>query len=242
MTVAVEALRTLHRVHRQLGDLKSRLTRGPKLVHSGELAVARSEQELAAAKELSKQARKESADQQLTLKERDGKIADLQKKLNECKTNVEFKLLKDHIAAEKQANAVLEDEILDKLEKIDRLQQEVHELEAKLAKAREELEKTRTRVENEQATLSAEVARVSTQLEQAELALPEDCRVEYERISKSRGEAAMAPVEGECCGGCYTTLTTQTMHLLQMSQLVFCKSCGCLLYLPEEPLAAEPSA
>lgn len=235
MTISVDVLRELHRIHRQVGDLKSRLTRGPKQVEAGQLAVQRGEQELAAAKELLKQARKESAEQQLQLKEREVKCVDLQRKLNECKTNVEFKTLKDQIAAEKQASSVLEDEILDKLEKIDQLQVQVHDAEHKLARNREELAKTQARVSGEHAGLEVELARVNELLVQTELKLPDEIRVEYDRIVKARGEEAMAPVDGDCCGSCFTVLTAQTMNLLQLSRLVFCKSCGCLLYLPEDP-------
>ena len=235
MTISVDVLRELHRIHRQVADLKSRLTRGPKQVEAGQLAVQRGEQDLVTAKELLKQARKQSADQQLQLKERDVKIIDVQRKLNECKTNIEFKTLKDQIAAEKQASSVLEDEILDKLEKIDQLQTHVHNAEHKLARNREELAKTQTRVTGEHAGLDEALARVNELLVQTELRLPEEIRVEYDRIVKARGEEAMAPVDGECCGSCFTVLTAQTMNLLQLSQLVFCKSCGCLLYLPEDP-------
>lgn len=234
MSVSVDVLRELHRIHRQLADLKSRLTRGPKQIQAGQLTVQHSEDELVTAKASIKHTRMESDGQNLQLREREAKIADLQRKLNECKTNVEYKTLKDQIAAEKKANSVLEDEILDKLEKIDRLQQQAHEIEQKLAKMREELAKTETRVNGEHDVLEAEVQRVTELLLQSEVKLPTTVRLEYERIARSRGEEALAPVDGECCGSCYTTLTTQTMNLLQLSELVFCKSCGSLLYLAED--------
>ena len=85
MTLSVEVLRKLHRIHRQLADLKSRLNRGPKQVAATQQAIQRGEQEVAQTKEVLKQVRKQSADQQLQLRERETKIADLQRKLNECK-------------------------------------------------------------------------------------------------------------------------------------------------------------
>ena len=44
----------------------------------------------------------------------------------------------------------------------------------------------------------------------------------------------LAQVEGEVCGHCYQKLTAQTMNELYLSRPMFCKSCGCLLYLPED--------
>jgi len=63
------------------------------------------------------------------------------------------------------------------------------------------------------------------------------CRDEgrdYDRIAKVRGEGALAQIDGEVCGNCFQTVTTQTMNDLYMSRPVFCKGCGCLLYLPED--------
>ena len=59
-------------------------------------------------------------------------------------------------------------------------------------------------------------------------------RVERVPPRDRHGEGALAAVEGEVCGGCYHKLTPQTMNELKMSKVVFCKSCGCMLYLPEE--------
>jgi predicted nucleic acid-binding Zn-ribbon protein len=233
MQISTESLRLLHRLHRQVADLKERVARGPQQVQIGQQTVQHSEQELADAKEALKRTRLESDGQQLHLKEREAKIKDLQRKLNECKTNVEFKALRDQIAAENKANSVLEDEILDKLEKIEQQQHLVAEATAKLATATAELRKTQQRVEEAQSHLQADLDRVSAELKQAEAAVPEELRAEYERMVRAKGEDALAAVEGESCGVCNTMLTTQIIHQLKMSQPVFCKICGSLMYLPE---------
>ena len=234
MTVSADALRELHRLHQQVAELKNRLARGPKMIRAGKAALERSEAEWNQAKEHAKRAKIESDDQNLQLKQREAKIADLQRKLNECKTNTEFSALKEQIAAEGQANSVLEDEILDKLEKIDGLNAKVAEAEQAAGKAKADLAEAERRVAEQQASLESELVRVTGELEAAETSLKGDFKTEYFRIVKARGEDALAPVEGETCGGCFTTLTPQTMNELYMSKPVFCKTCGCLLYLPED--------
>jgi predicted nucleic acid-binding Zn-ribbon protein len=234
MNITVEALRELHRLHRQQHDLKDRLSRGPKQVRAGQANVQRLEAALAIARDHNKRARMQADEKNLQLKQREAKIADLQRKLNECKTNAEFSALKDQIAAERQANSVLEDEILDKLEQIDRLQQEVAEVDKNLQLTRKELAATEKRIAEEQAGLESELHRIQELLREAETALPTEFKVEYTRIVRARGEDALAPVDGESCGGCYTILTPQTLNELYLSRPVFCKSCGCLLYLPED--------
>lgn len=234
MNIPAESLRLLHRLHRQVADLKERVARGPKQIRIGQQTVQHGEQEVADAKGALKKTRMESDGQQLHLKEREAKIKDLQRKLNECKTNVEFKTLKDQIAAENKANSVLEDEILDKLEKIEQEQHHVTDAAEKLAKAAAELQKTNHRVDEAQSHLQADLDRVSAELKQAETAVPEELRAEYDRMVRAKGEDALAAVEGKSCGGCNTMLTTQIIHQLKMSQPVFCKICGSLMYLPAD--------
>jgi predicted nucleic acid-binding Zn-ribbon protein len=224
-------LRTLHRIHRQIGDLKSRIDRGPRQIRAGEQAVAQAEHDVTERKAAWKKMRMESDAQQLQLRQREAKIDDLQRKLNECKTNTEFKTLKDQIAAEKQANSVLEDEILERLERLDVLQNEIHEAEVRQRKTHEELEKTKQRVEAQQASLEADLARVHAELAEAETALPEEIRAEYQRMVRAHGEEGLAAVESESCGGCNTILTMQTINQLYRSRPIFCPTCGALLYL-----------
>lgn len=234
MTVSAAALRELHRIHRQLTDLKERLERGPKQVRAAEGNVKRSEQELAQAKELHTKTRVESDQKQLQLKGREMRIVELKGKLNAANNNREYQAFKEQIAADEKANSVLADEILEMLEKIDECQASVVAIQANLAKAKEEFAKVKQRVDDAQAGLESEFARVSAELKQAETVLPEDFKESYQRVAKVRGEGALAQVEGECCGGCFQTITSQMYSMLKMSKPVFCKSCGCLLYLPED--------
>ena len=64
--------------------------------------------------------------------------------------------------------------------------------------------------------------------------IPADQREQYLRNVKGRGADAMAFVEGGACSGCFVSVTTQMMNeLINSHSLVFCKSCGRILYLPE---------
>ena len=233
MTISPENLRTLHRIHQQLTELRGRLDRGPKQIRAGRQAAERREQELADAKDARKKTRMEYDDQIVQLKQREAKLEKLQRDLNECRKNDAFRTLKDQIAAERQANSVLEDEILDKMEKLEQLESEEGEAESNLEKARQELAATEQRVGEQQTVLEADLARVTDELKHAETALPADFKAEYQRLIRAHGDPALARAKDETCGNCFTILSPQTMNELFMAKLVFCKSCGCMLYLPE---------
>jgi predicted nucleic acid-binding Zn-ribbon protein len=188
---------------------------------------------LGQAKDAYRQAKMSADEKQLQLKHREAKLVDLQAKLNMAQSNKEYQLLKDQMAADKQANSVLADEILEALERIDQLQAAVRTSEGNLVKFKDELDKTRKRINEQQQGLESELARVRGELKAAEDQLVGDFKDNYMRLSRSMGEDSLAPVENECCGGCSQTLTAQTLNLLKLDRPVFCKSCGRLLYLPE---------
>lgn len=233
MPTLTETLRTLHRIHRQHSDLKDRLSRGPRQIQAAELAVKKCEADLGQAKDAFKQAKMASDEKQLQLKHRESKLVDLQAKLNMAQSNKEYQLLKDQMAADKQANSVLADEILETLETIDQLQVAVKTAESNLAKTKDELTKVRGRISDQQHGLETELARVRAELDAAEGMLEGDFKDNYMRLSRSMGEDSLASVDGGCCGGCSQTLTVQMLSLLKLDKPVFCMSCGRLLYLPE---------
>lgn len=233
MPVTADILRELHRIHKQLTDLRDRLDRGPRQIRAAEGSVTRMQAELDESKETFQRARVLGDERQLQLKEREARIVDLQGKLNTAASNREYQSLKDQIAADKQANSVLEDEILEGLEKIDELSGRVKEAEANLGRSQEECGKVKARVESERGGLESERERVEEALRSAESNLPADFRVEYDRLVEARGEEALAQVDTEVCGACYQTLTAQMMNELYMSRPLFCKNCGALMYLKE---------
>jgi predicted nucleic acid-binding Zn-ribbon protein len=233
MTTLTDSLRTLHRIHRQLADLQDRLQRGPKQMRASEANVKKCEAEVTSSKDAFKQAKMASDEKQLQLKQREAKLKDFEAKLFAAQSNKEYQLLKDQIAADNQANSVLADEILESLDKLDSLQAAIKTAESNLAKVKDEMAKSRQRIQDQQQGLETELARVTSELKSAEDLLDGDFKPNYLRLARSMGVEALAPVEGECCGGCSQTLTPQTINALRLDKPVFCKSCGRLLYLPE---------
>ncbi|MEK6250291.1 MAG: hypothetical protein N2C12_19055, partial [Planctomycetales bacterium] len=122
MNSAADTMRLLHRVHRQLADLHDRLNHGPRLIKAHQSKVANLQLEFTTAKENTNAARMSADQKQLQLKSGETKIEDLRNKLNICSTNREYQALVEQIAADEMANSVLEDEILEVLERIETLQ------------------------------------------------------------------------------------------------------------------------
>jgi predicted nucleic acid-binding Zn-ribbon protein len=234
MTIDAEALRTLHRLHIQLSELNQRLARGPKQINAGESRLAKLKDDHKVAREVYLRTRMTIDDKELSLKEREGKILDIRSRLNSCSNNKEYQAYVEQIAADEQANSVLSDEIIELLDKSTKNQEEVAEAEASVNTCDDELKNIVERVNGEKKTLESEVGSIAEELTGAERALPGDIREDYQRVVKKHREEALAPIDDDCCGGCYQRVTSQMLNELALSKAVFCKSCGRLLYLPED--------
>ena len=234
MTVEASALREIHRLHRQRADLTDRLERGPKKIKAGEANAARLEKELAETKETLKRSKMTVDEKNLSLKERESRILDIKAKLNSASSNKEYQAFMEQVAADEQANSVLSDEIIELLDKVSADEDSVKAAEEAVAKAKDDLKTVQGQVESERGTLESELSRIEAELTEAEKALPSDVRDQYQRMAKAHGEDALAPLDGEVCGSCYQRCTPQMINELTLSKIVFCKNCGCILYLPEE--------
>lgn len=233
MAVTQDNLRTLHRVLLQLRDLRDRRDRGPRQAQAREAGVVKAEQQLQKIRDDVKAAQLAANSKEGALKANESKIDGLRVKLNQCQTNKEYKALMDQIEADKMACSVLQDEILEALDKVETLKQLAPPAEEEVKKAKAELDKVRGRVSDEAATIKSEITRLEADLKASEDLLPPDVRDGYQRALKGLGEGALSPVEGDICSGCNRQITTNMLSDLMMSKLVFCKSCGCLLYMPE---------
>ena len=230
MSSVTDIFRTLHRHHRQLADLNSRLDAGPRQVRACQTQLTTAEASLAEIQERAKALRMQADQKQLQLRSAEQKIVDLQSKRNACKTNREYQTLEEQIAADEMAGRVLEDEILELLERADAAKAEVPEAEQFVTAARERLAEKEAHVASEKSEIDAELVRVGGSLAEAEKELPDDVRSTYDRVVRGKGADGLSPLEGESCGGCFQKITGNMLSEIILGRLVVCRSCGRLLY------------
>lgn len=236
-TVSSDLLRTLHRIHRQLTDLKSRLRRGPALIRAHETNVAKAEQELECNREASKVARIASDKKQGQLRDNEEKVKKLQGQLNMASSNREYDAFRDQIKAAETTNNLLADEILEGMESLDSFGPVIDEAVAALENAKAEQDKATAKFAEEEPGIRDDLARVEAQLAEAEAQLIEPFTSVYHRALNALGEEALAPVRGQYCSNCNQKIPLNQVNLLLADELkepTLCKSCGSLLYAPED--------
>jgi predicted nucleic acid-binding Zn-ribbon protein len=234
MSVSASALAELHRIHKQLGDLRERKERGPRQIKAREANLAKQNEELQRLQGEQKAAKIRSDQKNLLLRSSEQKIEDLKVKLNQASSNREYQALKDQIAADQMAGSVLADEILEAMEKVDELAAHIAEQQKNIEAAKAEVAKAATAVRDQAGMLDSEIARLEGELKAAESNLPGEFLDTYKRLVKGKGEDAMAEAQGDFCGGCYQQLTPNNLSELQMSRAIVCRNCGRLVYKAED--------
>jgi uncharacterized protein len=233
MSTASAGLKHLHQLHIQLRTVQEKLERGPKQIQARRQFTERKQAELAARKEHLTNMKKSADSAGLQLRSNESKIADLRAKLNAASSNREFDIIKAQIEADTMANSVLEDEILEALEKVDETQQAVKGLEGEVAAAQQEEQRIAAEVAAAEPGLKQDAARLEESLRAAERELPGEVAQVYKRLVLAHGANALAPVENGVCGACHVGLAPQSRVDVNTGKILFCRSCGRLLYPAE---------
>lgn len=239
MSAAAAGLKRLHELHIRLQELQQQLEHGPRQVKARQQILAKKQAEIDAFKAELKQTRMVADQKNLQLKTNENKIADLRVKLNQASSNREFDIIRSQIDADTMANSVLEDEILEVLEKVDQIQQKIAKVEAEAALAAAEVRRYADEVESTVPRVRSQAAEIETSLREAEKILPSTTIEMYRRLVQAHGAGALSSVEGKSCTTCNEILSPNLLVELNTGKFIFCRSCGRLLYRPVEAVKTE---
>ena len=151
-------MKQLHDLRLNLREIYDQLERGPRQIAAREQIIARKKDELEALRGRLKQMKVAADQKNLQLKSSEGRIYDLSGKLNIAANNREYEALRSQIAADTMAKSVLEDEILEALEKVDAVQIDVKKAELEVAGVEAELKKLIAEVQAKEAGLKEQAA------------------------------------------------------------------------------------
>lgn len=234
MNSTASSLQELHKLHQQLQGFEESLSRGPKQIRAREQAVERKRAELDEQKQQLRQLQMAADQKSLQLKSNENKITDLRAKLNQAASNREYDILRTQIDADTMANSVLEDEILEALEKVDAMQARLKQTEKEIADGEAVRKRTADEVAAAAPGQQARAAELRESLSEAEKHLPSTIVDQYRRLVNAYGAGAMAAVVNRACTSCYAILSPQLLVEVKSGKPTFCRDCGRLLYPGDE--------
>ncbi len=231
--ISATDLQHLHELYVQYEETKEKLNRGPNQVRMRRNQVEKKRNELEACRQQLLQIRKTIDEKNLQLKTNEAKIAELRVKLNQASSNREYDIIQTQIDADIMANSVLEDEIIELLEKVDVLKKKCGELESEWKRAEADAKEFEQRVAAEEPELKRRLEQLHEEIAEAEKAIPSEVADDYRRLVARYGATALAPIMGDACSQCFFSLSPQLFIDVRAGRLVFCRNCGRLLYAPQ---------
>ena len=226
-------LHEIHRLHKNARDLREELDRLPHRHKAQKAKVTRQEEALHQAQEALKRARIKTHELEVTLKAKQQQIVKHEKQRNEATSKKEYEAFQAEIARARQDCQKLEDQILTAMVEADEQSALLPALEQTVKQARLDVTRFEEEARDRQATLSAQLAVAVQQLKDVEEQIPPMIRAQYDREVQAQGADALSSAANRTCNACGTEITAQNYNDLLVGNIVFCKACGRLLYLPE---------
>lgn len=237
-----KALVTLFIADKDLREAQARLDAVTKNVRLQERKVADlTAREAASKAELAKlQARAGELD--LEIKSRDAKIESLRNQQQQAQTNREYQAFLIQINTHKVDKGKLEEEALALLERVEKLNAETQTLLAQRDAESAKLETMKGEIDSRVTELQKEVDALRPAREAASAAVPPKALGIFERLAERYEGEAMEAIdkphpkrEEYIATVCNIDLTVDVYNRLHSrDELIFCPSCGRILYIPEE--------
>lgn len=237
------------RVDQQIRGLQSRLRGAERFLKEQVRQLSEIETTRTSIQGQLRQLKASVSNLELETKQIDQHIEELRDRMNQAKTNKEYKALLTEVNTFKERRGALDDNELGHLDKVEKLETQLAELEAaheERTKLREVAEQDRKKREDEIRDRLEELKR-----QRAELVadVPPDALDVYERLLAERGEDAMAPLEvvdrkrhEYICGSSMMSVPMETAMSLLSGKLTLSPNDGCILYLTEEAAEAMANA
>jgi len=149
----------------------------------------------------------------------------------ETRKNEEFRAIGNEIERYAKEIQQIEDQELELMDQTDKLKIEIAADDQKVSAGRDSVAKQMMDLEHKAHALEAQLLELSN--ERAEIAsrVDEDVLYRFERLFKSKGDAAIVALRHEVCTGCHMKITPQTAHRVKSGrEIVSCEQCGRILF------------
>jgi predicted nucleic acid-binding Zn-ribbon protein len=161
-------------------------------------------------------------------------ISRLKTQQYQTRKNEEFRAIGHEIERYENEIRKIEDDELELMVLADKVKADLAEEEKKATAAQNSIARQTTDLEEKSKALESQLQGLSK--ERSELAgkIDEDLLGRFERLFKSKGDAAVVAIEHGVCTGCHMKVTTATAAQVRAGkEIVSCENCGRILYFGE---------
>jgi predicted nucleic acid-binding Zn-ribbon protein len=175
---------------------------------------------------------KRQRDLEWDVSDRSTKISELEKKLysGTVRAPKDLSALQTEIEHMKLALSELEDQALETMTRVDDARASAVRLEHELGAIQTTWSADQQALRQEGQGLTAALAGLRTQRETTAAGVGKPLLARYEELRRSRRGLAVARLDRNVCLGCRTSVPTAQVQSARNGQLVYCSSCGRILY------------
>lgn len=229
----VQKLLEVQQVDQKIALLRRQQESVPREAAQRESRLAAARQAAESSARSLQQAELRSREVDLSVRQSDEELKNLELKLNIIKNNAEYQAILFQIESVKKERSAVEDEGVQILEQMDALKTTSEQAKAALAEEDRVFEEFQAKAQKLLVEKQAEVEKISVGRDKLLEGVPPELLEEYERLFAVRDGLAVCAVDAQFCQGCYTHITMNDLAKLSGGRsVVQCGSCQRILYLP----------
>lgn len=162
---------------------------------------------------------------------RNESISRLKTQQYQTRKNDEFQAMGHEIERYENEIRKIEDDELELMVQADKLRAELAEQEKQAAVTKNSIDKQTADLQEKLDALESQLKALETERSEIAAKIDEDLLGLFERLFKSKGDAAVVAVEHGVCTGCHMKVTTATASRVKAGkEIVSCENCGRILY------------
>lgn len=231
----INSLVQLQKIDSEIYALKDEKKAKPEETKAIEASFEEKKKNLAALEKTSLDLQKQKKDKELELGTKEENTKKLQTQLYSLKTNKEYQAMLQQIEDSKADASVIEDKILEFLEKMDKIKSEVDQEKKKLQEEEKIFNSQKEKVETRVKEIDARLAQLEAERKRLTPEVDPKILAQYERILANRDGLAIVAANNNSCQGCNMFVPPQVINLIKMyERIITCEICNRILYIQDE--------
>ncbi|MGE5307990.1 MAG: zinc ribbon domain-containing protein [Deltaproteobacteria bacterium] len=226
----LEMLRQLQEVDTQIYRMREEKNAKPREIEVLKSAFEQKKQTLAVMEKTYLDAQKEKKDRELEFQSKEEAGKKLQSQLYALKTNKEYNTMLQQIKDAKADASVIEDRILESMDKIDKAKAAVEDEKKRLQGEEQAFNAEKRKVEDRVKEIDSKLAQLEADRNRLIPGIDKKILADYDRILKSREGLAIVCVRKDMCGGCNMKVPPQVINMIRMYERIqTCEVCNRIL-------------
>jgi predicted nucleic acid-binding Zn-ribbon protein len=231
----LKLLMALQKIDTQIYRLKEEKKNLPKEIEALKNAFDAKKQNLAQSEKAYLDAQKEKKDREAEFAAKEESVKKLQGQLYQLKTNKEYNAMLQQISDGKADASVIEDRILESMDKLDRAKAGVDEDKKKLQGEEQVFNGEKAKVEAQGKEMDGQLSHLEAEREKTLPGIDKKLLADYDRVLKNREGMAIACVKGDMCSGCNLKVPPQVINMIKMYESVqTCEVCNRILVCEDD--------